>query len=373
MKSTSNNMIKQIPITKKNLVLASLIQRKIFPNYSALKNYQESIDKTTANEYFLLFNNQTPIGISGFYINPEYPDSSWLGWFGILPEYRKKSFGSQALDLYEKKAKEKGCLFARIYTDKFNNENTISFYEHHGYIKEYYICKEDSASIKYPLFIMSKSLGDYPLTLWNNRNIQLNIQIKKQNKLTNPIVFREIDFSEINQLKDLYSRSLFTDHYFQEHYSAEQLKKLLDTSFDRIFRYMISNKGTIGVFEDGSLIGFVLFFDYFILKKDIKMFNTIFTLDENNSSFLYEKELHSKITKHQNNVLYILAIAVDEKYRNLSLASLMIDELIRNNPSYIFVSDVSNPKSLPLYQKRSFKVETIDKNYFLVTRLNSND
>lgn len=167
-------------ITSNNLATAIKIQSELFPKYSAAQNYKESIEENSNYEYFILKLDEQIIGIIGIYHYPQYPDSAWLGWFGIKKNYRRKKYGTQALKMFEEYARIKGFKFARLYTDKFNNDTAISFYISNEYISEDYSNDNDPAHKKYPILIFSKSLTDQPLELWNNKNIHLTEQIEKQ-------------------------------------------------------------------------------------------------------------------------------------------------------------------------------------------------
>ena len=50
---------------------------------------------------FLIKKDNTTIGITGFYklgMSPKNPNEYWLGWFGILPEYRGSGVSKEATD-----------------------------------------------------------------------------------------------------------------------------------------------------------------------------------------------------------------------------------------------------------------------------------
>ena len=120
------------------------------------------------------------VGISGLYFYAVDPTSAWLGWFGILKEYRRLHLGSKALKIFEAMAVKLGFKTARLYTDKFDNDIAINFYRSNGYTEEDYLLDEDPASKKYPLFIFSKSLDGTKVTRWNNKNIGFTKQTEKQ-------------------------------------------------------------------------------------------------------------------------------------------------------------------------------------------------
>ena len=167
-------------ITEQDLDCIIKIQHEIFPKYSAKINYIESISGITNNEYYIVYLNNIPIGITGIYTYPIDPESAWLGWFGIREPYRCKGYGSKVIQHFEYLAKTRGFKYVRLYTDKNNNFTAINFYKANGYTYEDYNNENDYLAKKYPTIIFSKSLGDYPLVRWNNRNINLTDQLKKE-------------------------------------------------------------------------------------------------------------------------------------------------------------------------------------------------
>ena len=169
-------------ITKDNLEYAVSIQGELFPpEESARANYEESLENPRF-EYYLIYEDGTCAGVIGLYSYPEYPDSAWLGWFGIRKAFRRRHLGSKALALFEEMAVLKGFSFARLYTDAVNNEAAIAFYESNGYRSEPYENPDDPACLKLKLLIFSKSLASGELIPWNNRNIYFTEQSAKQNK-----------------------------------------------------------------------------------------------------------------------------------------------------------------------------------------------
>ena len=120
--------MKTIDLNKDNLQTAIDIQRAIFPTHDASQNYIDSVDGTTANKYFLLYEDGIGyVGISGLYSLKADPESAWLGWFGILEQYRRNRYGSEALRLFELRAKELGYKYCRVYTDRDDNDSAIDF------------------------------------------------------------------------------------------------------------------------------------------------------------------------------------------------------------------------------------------------------
>ena len=98
-------------ITYDNLELACKIQNAIFPEEDARQNYIEQINQDPyrkEQDYSIVYVDNEPIGVTGIYSYHEYPESAWLGWFGILSEHRGKGYGKAALEKTIELAKEKG-------------------------------------------------------------------------------------------------------------------------------------------------------------------------------------------------------------------------------------------------------------------------
>lgn len=49
-------------------------------------------------DYYIVYLENIPIGVTGIYSYNEYPEDAWLGWFGILEEYRNNGYGGIILD-----------------------------------------------------------------------------------------------------------------------------------------------------------------------------------------------------------------------------------------------------------------------------------
>jgi len=173
-------MLKLERITADNLELAVSVQETLFPSESGRVNFEESVNGTTDYEYYLLYDNDTCAGVIGIYSVEEDPDSAWLGWFGILSQFRRKHLGSEALKKFEQMAAAKHFRYARLYTDEEDNDTAIAFYKANGYTPEPYRNKEDELCLKYRMLIFSKTLRDEAVPLWNHRNIHLTSQIAKQ-------------------------------------------------------------------------------------------------------------------------------------------------------------------------------------------------
>ena len=171
-------------INKDNLDLACKIQNTIFPKEDARQNYIEGINKDPYRKelnHFIVYLGNTPIGVTGLYSYNEYPEDAWLGWFGILEEYRKNGYGGTVLDKVIELAKQKGYKRFRVYTDEFA-EDAHKLYESRGMIKEKYDREDDKDEYFIAdIFIYSISLTNDNISLWNNKLLGLKEQGEKEN------------------------------------------------------------------------------------------------------------------------------------------------------------------------------------------------
>lgn len=171
-------------ITRDNLELACKIQNTIFPLEDARENFIEQINNAPYRkemDYYIVYLDDTPVGVTGIYAYHEYPEDAWLGWFGILEEYRHNGFGGKVLDKTISLAKEKGYKNFRLYTDE-DAKSAHKLYESRGMRKELYDNKDDEN--KYydgKIYIYSRSLTDKDVELWNNKILGLKEQGEKEN------------------------------------------------------------------------------------------------------------------------------------------------------------------------------------------------
>ncbi len=104
-------------ITKRNLQLAIKSAKAIFP-YEVHQNefwpetaYRMSIDEGVDDfAYYLVRNtNNNVIGITGHYPAERNKKQGWIGWYGVMPRFRRRGFGQKILlktiDIMQKKLK----------------------------------------------------------------------------------------------------------------------------------------------------------------------------------------------------------------------------------------------------------------------------
>ena len=189
-------------VDKSNYKEAIRIQKSIFPHEDGTLNVLASLDrdlfiKTTGMpyeddhiKYYLALVDGNYVGISGIYYYAFDTENAWLGWFGILPQYRKKGYGSELLLKTMEFASLKGFKNMRIYCDYVGDISGIHLYEKNGFIGEKYTYEK----LAYDCRIYSKSLTGDKVTLWNNKNLNLSYQSKLDH----------MDNDKINEIVNIY-------------------------------------------------------------------------------------------------------------------------------------------------------------------------
>lgn len=168
-------------INKDNIDLATSIQHTIFPDECAYIHYKYAIDTNyKSNKYYIIRWNELPVGVIGLYVNNEIDSESiWLGWFGILPEFRSKGLGRRSiLDMIEQSKKYNKKYF-RLYTNDDGDStarplyrSVMQVYEHYNNINDY--------NYNGNCLIYSFSLCNQKPTLWNDRFLNLKEDIEEE-------------------------------------------------------------------------------------------------------------------------------------------------------------------------------------------------
>lgn len=173
-------MVRLELINKDNIEYATRIENIIFPEYNARNNYLGSLEKDSKTKYYLAYDNNECVGITGIYYYKDDFDNAWVGFFGLLEEYRYKGYGKELLKLTEDLMKDMGFKYSRLFTDRLNNDVAINFYKRNGYVFEKYDSNLEELKDLFDVVIGSKSLCDLEVPKWNNRFINLSKQTKKQ-------------------------------------------------------------------------------------------------------------------------------------------------------------------------------------------------
>ena len=154
--------------------------KSLFPAFNEEEfDFDGDVEKI-GNAYYFLIKNGKTVGVANAYRYKVCERSLWLGWFGVLAEHQGKGYGSEILALFERESKKEGYTHIRLFTDKFENDKVIAFYQKNGYKKEDYYCEEDPSSRMYKVLIFSKNLNGKAVEPWDNKNINLTLELKKQ-------------------------------------------------------------------------------------------------------------------------------------------------------------------------------------------------
>jgi GNAT superfamily N-acetyltransferase len=123
-------------IRKYKNIFEGLVQDFGYIYYSSILYYCGILDKNKDPDQYVGFWKiwlivvDDIIGICGLYALKS-TEELWLGWFGIIPEYRYKGLGTKVLARLENKAKKRGAKRLFVYVDK--NEKAIPFYKRNGF------------------------------------------------------------------------------------------------------------------------------------------------------------------------------------------------------------------------------------------------
>lgn len=188
-------MFKYVEITNDNIELASKIQLKIFPGESAYIHYKDAIKSNLEYyKYYLVYENDTIVGITGLYSHENINDTNsiWLGWFGVLKEFRNKGYGRHILldtiNMATILAEKYPIRYFRLYTSEKDNITAVHLYRKIMDIEEKYN-NPDDVNYDNNCIIFSKALSENPITYWNNRFMNLK-EIIAQQDFSNIEVFK---------------------------------------------------------------------------------------------------------------------------------------------------------------------------------------
>ncbi len=152
--------MKLVKLNKRNLKLALKTAFSIFKDKYSRKYIKEWYGRCITGEfkhinsylqYYLVYEKNTLVGITGIYRYPEQNDC-WLGWFGVLQSERRKGVGSQILLETMKRARKLGCKRLRLWTAYKTSQ---LFYETNGFKKsqkESWVVVNGKKIWKYPSY-----------------------------------------------------------------------------------------------------------------------------------------------------------------------------------------------------------------------------
>lgn len=231
-------------LNKNNLDVAFKIQKEIWPDNP---DYNDLYDKATNtkddNCFFLVYDKDVLIGITGVDVFREYKETIWLDWFAIIPEYRKMGYGTKVLlDTIEYcKSLNRYSAF-RVETTYYESRPALFLYDKIMQTKEDYTI-EDTDTVKYNTLIYSYSLKG-SLKLWNNKYLGLKDYYDKCSNKLNVILdtdtYNECDdqFALAYMLKnqDIFNIEAITVAPYSHKEYSESIKDGLDNSYNEILK-----------------------------------------------------------------------------------------------------------------------------------------
>lgn len=104
--------------------------------YYAILSWCKIIDTDEVDprywQVYLIKHRKKIVGICGLYsLRENSIDELWLGWFGILPDYRSHGIGGKALEWMIKSSKKMGTKKLLSYVDE--DGKPLEFYYRHGF------------------------------------------------------------------------------------------------------------------------------------------------------------------------------------------------------------------------------------------------
>ena len=129
-------------------------QKAVFP--------ERYIGETNTYAYWALLDNDSNkfVGVTGIYSqNKDRKECFWLGWFGILPEYRGKSLGLSLFQWTEKEVLRRNKRYLRLQTSTLRYASTaVSLYKKQGCSEFKRKAERLNSRISYESIFMEKRL-----------------------------------------------------------------------------------------------------------------------------------------------------------------------------------------------------------------------
>ena len=141
-----------IPLSHHNLKEAQAVLQVVFPTEPKAQHYfalslEPKKKGASYFEYAVLEVDCKVIGTSGLYRERSTPDDLWLGWYGILPEYRGQGWGSVLLNDSIVLSRNMGAKNLRLWTtDEPDMAKAALVYVRKGFVMD---SKEWDAEAKY--------------------------------------------------------------------------------------------------------------------------------------------------------------------------------------------------------------------------------
>ena len=126
-----------VEVTEKNADLSIKLQAILFPKEKSPKQVIKGI-KTGNPKNFIAYVDDKPVGIVGYYYDENIPNHIFINWFGVLPEYRQRGYGSLIINWLINLCKNLKGDYLTTYTDKVENSASVGLYKKLGFdVRDY--------------------------------------------------------------------------------------------------------------------------------------------------------------------------------------------------------------------------------------------
>lgn len=140
------------------------------PDYNDL--YDKAINRSDSNCFFIVYDNNELIGITGVDVYSKYQDTIWLDWFGVIESKRRKGYGKKILlDTINYCKELKKYTHFRVDTTYYENRALSFLYDQIMHLKEDYTI-EDTDDYKSQTIIYSYAFNG-KAEAWNNKYLGL--------------------------------------------------------------------------------------------------------------------------------------------------------------------------------------------------------
>lgn len=164
-------------VDQSNIETAIRIQNEIFKQ-DCSNEIIAAANNLNNNEFYLIIEDEKPIGIFELYKFVSNKDTLWINWFGIIKSYRHRGFANMTLKHIEKIADSN---VIRTFVSK-SNKPACRLFDFNNFRVESYLNNKDKLSVvfmsrKSEILIFSKKIGNETYKNWDNRFIDVTGQI----------------------------------------------------------------------------------------------------------------------------------------------------------------------------------------------------
>ena len=180
----------------------------------------------------------------------------------------------------------------------------------------------------------------------------------------------KLSIDEFDEIMDLFVSSFIDDDFYVKLYPDKNMRlNALRSEFASDVKMLLNSGFSYGYLIDDAIVGFILCFEYFhLLNTDKPAFDHLFGLNvlSEEKQMLYDMKLHNIVRQMQSNVIFEVSVAVKPDYQRQHIATTLVEHVLKQYSDYHLVSDVSNEKSLSLYENLGGSILKIEDGYWLV-------